>query len=171
MPPYSQEKSVGTSEVCHPKPINPYYLWVIICKMVFFFLGDSLILECKPCSNSRWVKFMNGQTNYSMPNQSFFASLLFSFSLEATVYFENSLRKTLTIERTGFSMLHALSPDSALRNVIFRWNIKLKTWSFIYWRSLKNLCEMIALILYPLPHSFCILKFLSSVMIATRNLY
>ena len=55
-----------------------------------------------------------------------FASLFISFPLEAKVYLENSLRKPLMTERSGFSLLHAQTPDSALRNVIFRWNIKLK---------------------------------------------
>lgn len=66
---------------------------------------------------------MNG---YGMPNQSSFASLFISFPSEVTLYHENSLRKTLRIERTRFNMLRAQGPDLAIRIVIFRWTIKLK---------------------------------------------
>lgn len=37
----SQEKSVGISEVCHPKPINLQYLWATISKPCSLFQGSA----------------------------------------------------------------------------------------------------------------------------------
>lgn len=106
---------------------------VIIYKILFPFLGVSLILVCIPFhisdGLSQWMDILCQINLFSF---FFFATLLIAFPLEAKVYLENSLRKPLMIERSGFSLLHAQTPDSALRNVIFRWNIKLKPWSLIY---------------------------------------